>query len=159
MQQAEVAALRETDRRRQAQMENSFEVLKILENSFEVLNISVADWDAQIAFWSDPKNVARCAQNARNRAKSTVICRLGSRSLVVLRDRQMESSTTREYPSLIQTYFDTHTVDGIFLRDEERLLYSQHEVGSGIGSGEGEDDEPGDDKDAGEEEEDKDEDS
>ncbi|GJZ22043.1 hypothetical protein Tco_0559082 [Tanacetum coccineum] len=35
----------------------------------------------------------------------------------------MESSTTREYPSLIQTYFDTHTVDGVFLRDEERVLY------------------------------------
>ncbi|GJU20931.1 hypothetical protein Tco_1154273 [Tanacetum coccineum] len=86
-------------------------------------NISVADWDAQITFWSDPKNVAWCAQNARNQAKSTVICRQGSRSLAALRDRQMESSATREYPSLIQTYFDTHTVDGVFLRDEERLLY------------------------------------
>ncbi|GJY40937.1 hypothetical protein Tco_0428207 [Tanacetum coccineum] len=64
-----------------------------------------------------------CAQNAQNRAKSTVICQQGSRSLAVLRDRQMESSATREYPSLIQTYFDTHTVSGVFLRDEERLLY------------------------------------
>ncbi|GKD90577.1 hypothetical protein Tco_1366084, partial [Tanacetum coccineum] len=26
-------------------------------------------------------------------------------------------------PVLIQTYFDTHTVDDVFLRDEERLLY------------------------------------
>ncbi|GKD53406.1 hypothetical protein Tco_1286793 [Tanacetum coccineum] len=117
-------------------------------------------------------NVARCAQNARNRAKSMIICRQGSRSLTVLRDRQMESSATREYPSLIQTYFDTHTVDGVFLRDEERLLLrsddkmsqlltqlqSQHKVGSGSGSGGGGDDEPGDDEDAGEEEE-KDEDS
>ncbi|GJV68212.1 hypothetical protein Tco_1483721 [Tanacetum coccineum] len=34
-------------------------------------NISQADWDAQLAFWLDPKNVARCAQNARNWAKST----------------------------------------------------------------------------------------
>ncbi|GJW79158.1 hypothetical protein Tco_0140840 [Tanacetum coccineum] len=56
-------------------------------------------------------------------AKSMVICLQGSRSLVVLRDMQMESSETREYPSQIQTYFDTHTVDGVFLRDEERLLY------------------------------------
>ncbi|GKE45176.1 retrotransposon protein, putative, ty3-gypsy subclass [Tanacetum coccineum] len=88
-------------------------------------NITPADWDKQIAFWLDPKNLARAAQNARNRAKSTVICRQGSRSLAVLRDMQMESSATREYPSLIQTYFDTHTVDGVFLRDEERLLYEE----------------------------------
>nr|GEZ88714.1 hypothetical protein [Tanacetum cinerariifolium] len=27
-------------------------------------NISAEDWDAQIWFWSDPKNMARCAQNA-----------------------------------------------------------------------------------------------
>ncbi|GKE05315.1 hypothetical protein Tco_1397333 [Tanacetum coccineum] len=83
-----------------------------------------------------------------------VLCRQGSRSLAVLRNRQMESSATREYPSLIQTYFDTHTVDGLFLRDEERLLYSHHEVGSGSGIDGGGDDEPGDDEDAGEEEED-----
>ncbi|GJX31106.1 hypothetical protein Tco_0240961 [Tanacetum coccineum] len=38
---------------------------------------------------------------------------------------EIYSSNTREYPSLIQTYFDTHTVDGIFLRDEERLLYEE----------------------------------
>ncbi|GKB28537.1 hypothetical protein Tco_0867938 [Tanacetum coccineum] len=82
------------------------------------------------------------------------------------------SSATREYPSLIQTYFDTHTVDGVFLRDEERLLYardvlaipeprcrhttdvdeSQHEVGSRSGSGGDGDDEPGKDEDAGEDE-------
>ncbi|GJT24081.1 hypothetical protein Tco_0894018 [Tanacetum coccineum] len=79
----------------------------------------------RIAFWLDPKNAARAAQNARNRAKSAFICWQGSRSLAVLRDMQMESSETREYPSQIQTYFDTHTVDGVFLRDEERLLYEE----------------------------------
>nr|GEY65714.1 hypothetical protein [Tanacetum cinerariifolium] len=83
------------------------------------------DWEKQIAFWLDPKNLAQAAQYAQNRAKSTVIRRQGSRSLAVLRDMQMESSATREYPSLIQTYFDTHTVDGIFLRDEEQLLYKE----------------------------------
>nr|GFB62766.1 hypothetical protein [Tanacetum cinerariifolium] len=36
-----------------------------------------------------------------------------------------ERFETREYPSLIQTYFDTHTVVGVFLRDEERLLYDE----------------------------------
>nr|GEV75242.1 hypothetical protein [Tanacetum cinerariifolium] len=82
-----------------------------------------ADWEAQLAFWLDPKNAAWCAQNARNQAKSTIICQQRSRSLVVLRDMHMESSKTREYLSLIQTYYDTHTVNGVFLRDEERLLY------------------------------------
>ncbi|GJW87976.1 hypothetical protein Tco_0163316 [Tanacetum coccineum] len=37
----------------------------------------------------------------------------------------MQSSATREYPFVIQTYFDTHTVDGVFLRDHERLLYEE----------------------------------
>nr|GEU75880.1 hypothetical protein [Tanacetum cinerariifolium] len=38
---------------------------------------------------------------------------------------EIGSSATREYPSLIQTYFDTHTVDGVFLWDEGRLLYEE----------------------------------
>ncbi|GJW96332.1 hypothetical protein Tco_0178140 [Tanacetum coccineum] len=88
-------------------------------------NITPTDWDKQNAFWLDLKNLARAAQNAQNRAKSTVICRQGSRSLAVLRDMQMESFETREYPSLIKTYFDTQIVDGVFLRDEERLLYEE----------------------------------
>ncbi|GKB08659.1 hypothetical protein Tco_0836971 [Tanacetum coccineum] len=33
----------------------------------------------------------------------------------------MESSETREYPSLIQTYFDTHTIDSVFVQDEARV--------------------------------------
>nr|GEZ73951.1 hypothetical protein [Tanacetum cinerariifolium] len=93
------------------------------EDSIPAGKPGTSDWEKQIAFWLDPKNLARAAQYAQNRAKSTVIRRQGSRSLDVLRDMQMESSTTREYPSLIQTYFDTHTVDGVFLRDEEQLLY------------------------------------
>ncbi|GJX48308.1 hypothetical protein Tco_0273498 [Tanacetum coccineum] len=72
--------------------------------------------DEQIRYWSDPKNMARCAQNAQNQAKSTVVCRQVSRTLAALRDRQMQSFATQEYPSLIQTFFDTHTVG-----DEEML--------------------------------------
>ncbi|GJV86532.1 hypothetical protein Tco_1530470 [Tanacetum coccineum] len=71
------------------------------------VSITQADWDAQIAFWNDPRNQARAAQNCQNWAKSTV----------------MESSATREYPSLIHTFFVTHTVNGVFTRDEERSLY------------------------------------
>ncbi|GJT32410.1 putative reverse transcriptase domain-containing protein [Tanacetum coccineum] len=44
---------------------------------------------------------------------------------VLMQREKMESSKTREYPSLIQTYFDTHNVDGIYLWDEERLLYEE----------------------------------
>ncbi|GJX83217.1 hypothetical protein Tco_0332698 [Tanacetum coccineum] len=72
-----------------------------------VLGILRADWDTQIDYWLDTKNAARGLQNAQNRAKSKVFCRKGSRSLAVLRDLQMESFETQEYPSLIQTYFDT----------------------------------------------------
>ncbi|GJT21422.1 hypothetical protein Tco_0891359 [Tanacetum coccineum] len=32
--------------------------------------ISEVNWDAQLAFWNDPKNLARAAQNKQNRAKS-----------------------------------------------------------------------------------------
>ncbi|GJT04861.1 hypothetical protein Tco_0839323 [Tanacetum coccineum] len=72
--------------------------------------------DYWIWFWSDPKNMARCAQNARNRAKSTV------------------SSATQEYPSLIQTFFDTHTIGGVFLRDEDRRLYKEMLRLQGLGT-------------------------
>ncbi|GKC75907.1 hypothetical protein Tco_1126681 [Tanacetum coccineum] len=36
-----------------------------------------------------------------------------------------ESSSTREYPSLIHTFFVTHTVGGVFVRDEDRALYDE----------------------------------
>nr|GEZ09111.1 hypothetical protein [Tanacetum cinerariifolium] len=35
----------------------------------------------------------------------------------------METSTTREYPSLIHTFFLTHTVGGVFLNPVEKILY------------------------------------
>ncbi|GJV15497.1 RNA-directed DNA polymerase, eukaryota [Tanacetum coccineum] len=70
-------------------------------------HISEVNWDAQIAFWNDPKNRARATQNKQNRAKSKV----------------MESSATREYPSLIHTFFLTHTVNGVFLNLEDKALY------------------------------------
>ncbi|GJV46915.1 hypothetical protein Tco_1437127 [Tanacetum coccineum] len=50
---------------------------------------------------------------------------MGSRSLAVLRDQQMESFATREYPSLILTFFDTHTYGGEFAQDEARVQYEE----------------------------------
>nr|GEX92215.1 F-box domain, leucine-rich repeat domain, L domain-like protein [Tanacetum cinerariifolium] len=35
------------------------------------------------------------------------------------------SSTTQEYLSLIDTFFVAHTVNGVFTRDEDRLIYEE----------------------------------
>nr|GEW12681.1 hypothetical protein [Tanacetum cinerariifolium] len=70
-------------------------------------------------------NQARAAQNRQNQAKSTIVCRQGSRSLARLRDQMMEISSTREYSSLIHTFFVTHNVGGVFVRDEDRALYDE----------------------------------
>ncbi|GJZ24033.1 zinc finger, PHD-type containing protein [Tanacetum coccineum] len=67
------------------------------------------DPEPRIAFWNDPKNRARATQNKQNRAKSKV----------------MESSATREYPSLIHTFFLIHTVNGVFLNPEDKALYEE----------------------------------
>ncbi|GJT52265.1 hypothetical protein Tco_0978422 [Tanacetum coccineum] len=97
-------------------------------------HISEVNWDAQIAFWNDPKNRARATQNKQNRAKSKVVCRQGSRSIAALRDMHMESSVTKEYPSLIHTFFLTHTINGVFLNHEEKALYEEMLRLQGLGS-------------------------
>ncbi|GJX60941.1 RNA-directed DNA polymerase, eukaryota [Tanacetum coccineum] len=97
-------------------------------------HISVVNWDAQIGFWNDPKNRARAAQNKQNRAKSKVICRQGSRYIAALQDMHMESSATREYPSLIHTFFLTLTVNGVFLNPEDKALYDEMLRLQGLGS-------------------------
>ncbi|GJT92645.1 F-box domain containing protein [Tanacetum coccineum] len=87
--------------------------------------ITAEEWDKYIQFWNDPRNISRAAQNRENRAKSTVISRQGSRSLARLRDEMRQSSATQEYPSLIDTFFVAHTVNGVFTRDEDRLIYEE----------------------------------
>nr|GEV11178.1 hypothetical protein [Tanacetum cinerariifolium] len=59
----------------------------------------------------------------QNQAKSTVISPQGSRSLARLRDEM--SSTTQEYPSLIDTFFVAHIINGEFLRDEDQRIYEE----------------------------------
>nr|GFB78775.1 F-box domain, leucine-rich repeat domain, L domain-like protein [Tanacetum cinerariifolium] len=86
-------------------------------------NITTSEWDKYIQFWNDPRNIARAAQNRQNQAKSTAISRQGSRSLARLRDEMRQTSTTQEYPSLIDTFFVAHTVNEEFLRDEDRRIY------------------------------------
>ncbi|GJY50394.1 pyruvate kinase, partial [Tanacetum coccineum] len=96
-------------------------------------HISEVNWDAQIAFWNDPKNRARATQNKQNRAKSKVVCRQGSRSIAALRDMHMESSATREYQSLIHTFFLTHTeemlrLQGLGSNTETGVPYTEDEI-------------------------------
>ncbi|GKA87300.1 hypothetical protein Tco_0809011 [Tanacetum coccineum] len=74
--------------------------------------ITADEWDNYIRFWNDPKNLARAAQNRQNQQKSVVISRQGSRSLARLRDEMRQASDTQEYPSLIDTFWRTHSVDG-----------------------------------------------
>ncbi|GJT02829.1 F-box domain containing protein [Tanacetum coccineum] len=85
--------------------------------------ITAAEWDKYIQFWNDPKNLARAAQNRLNRQKSVAISRQGSRSLARLRYEMRQASDTQEYPSLIDTFWRTHTVDGVFPKDEDRRIY------------------------------------
>ncbi|GKE36907.1 hypothetical protein Tco_1460312 [Tanacetum coccineum] len=47
---------------------------------------------------------------------------------------KMESSATREYPSLIHTFFLTHTVGGVFLNPEDKALYDEMLRLQGLGS-------------------------
>ncbi|GJX81443.1 F-box domain containing protein [Tanacetum coccineum] len=82
--------------------------------------ITAAEWDKYIKFWNDPKNLARAAQNRLNRQKSVVTSRQGSRSLARLRD---EMAGLRH--SLIDTFWRTHTVDGVFPKDEDRRIYEE----------------------------------
>ncbi|GJS20814.1 reverse transcriptase domain-containing protein [Tanacetum coccineum] len=48
--------------------------------------------------------------------------------------RTMESSATRKYPSLIHTFFLTHTVNGVFLNPEDKALYEEMLRLQGLGS-------------------------
>ncbi|GJR71484.1 hypothetical protein Tco_0083849 [Tanacetum coccineum] len=87
--------------------------------------ITATEWDKYIKFWNDPKNLARAAQNRLNRQKSVVTSRQGSRSLARLRDEMRQASDTQEYPSLIDTFWRTHTVDGVFPKDEDCRIYEE----------------------------------
>ncbi|GJX36942.1 hypothetical protein Tco_0250245 [Tanacetum coccineum] len=65
---------------------------------------------AQISFGMIPRSVGRVLKNAQKTGqRAGYMSAKFSVYLLSSKDRQ--------------TYFDTHTVDGVFLRDEERLLY------------------------------------
>nr|GEV12046.1 hypothetical protein [Tanacetum cinerariifolium] len=61
------------------------------------------------------------------------------RKATILTKTGMERSTTREYPSLIHTFFMTQTVNGVFTWDEDRSIYEEmlrlQALGSNTSSG------------------------
>ncbi|GJZ21218.1 hypothetical protein Tco_0558257 [Tanacetum coccineum] len=57
-------------------------------------------------------------QPSRQRAESTA-----KMTAHVARRTEMQASDTHEYPSLIDTYWRTHTIDGVFPNDEDRRIY------------------------------------
>ncbi|GKA06811.1 hypothetical protein Tco_0686035 [Tanacetum coccineum] len=72
-------------------------------------DITAEEWEKYIKFWNDPRNIARDAQNR-------------------------QSSGTQEYPSLIDTFFVAHTVNGEFLQDEDRRIYEEIRMLEAIGT-------------------------
>nr|GEY38329.1 hypothetical protein [Tanacetum cinerariifolium] len=139
-------------------------------------HIFKADWDEQLAFWNDPKNLTRAAQNKQNWAKSKVdemlrLHGLGSNTLTGVPYTEDEimaivrGGKQRGYIPGVGRVFprqgtvipppsqSTHSADIARLKKREKLLTKQVNMfisGSG-GCG---DDEPGDDEDGGGEDED-----
>ncbi|GKB61798.1 hypothetical protein Tco_0917984, partial [Tanacetum coccineum] len=46
-----------------------------------------------------------------------------TRNLSTLKATRRQASDTQDYPSLIDTFWRTHTVDGVFPKDEDRRIY------------------------------------
>ncbi|GJV49561.1 hypothetical protein Tco_1439773 [Tanacetum coccineum] len=124
---------------------------------------SEVNWDAQIAFWNDPKNRARATQNKQNRAKSKVE--------EMLRLHGLGSNTETGVPytedeimAIVRGGKQRGHIPGVgrLFRSDDKFsqmltqLKSQPEIGGGSGSGGLGDDEQGDDEDDGEDGEDED---
>ncbi|GJX82859.1 hypothetical protein Tco_0332340 [Tanacetum coccineum] len=125
-------------------------------------NISAADWDEQIRFWSDPKNMARYGELPDSRDEMQRLQALGEYTddqimVIVRKDKQR-----RHIPGVgkVLTGRGKDVLDVVMSDDKISQLLthlqSQHDVRSDSGSGAGGDDESGDNEDADEDEEDKD---
>nr|GEW24184.1 hypothetical protein [Tanacetum cinerariifolium] len=53
---------------------------------------------------------------------------LKEQKAALITDIGRQSSTTQENPSLIDTFFVVHTVNGVFTRDEDRLIYEMRRL-------------------------------
>nr|GEY60664.1 hypothetical protein [Tanacetum cinerariifolium] len=109
---------------------------KCLSDESLVIPLDELRIDDKLHFVEEPVQIIDCEIKQLKRSRIPII--------------KIESSETQEYPSLIQTYFDIHTVDDVFAQDEARIQYLQsyHEVGGDSESGGGGNDEPGADENA-----------
>nr|GEX10206.1 RNA-directed DNA polymerase, eukaryota [Tanacetum cinerariifolium] len=85
-----------------------------------VINLDTGTYDVdsirQRRTKPEPLKIAKTGQRARSYA---------GRDPGHLLAFEIRCSSTREYPSLIHTFFVTHTVGGVFVRDEDRALYDE----------------------------------
>ncbi|GJY38758.1 hypothetical protein Tco_0425122 [Tanacetum coccineum] len=82
-------------------------------------------WKADPTTGSYDVEAIRRARPEEITAADVVTSRQVSRSLARLRDEMRQASDTQEYPSLIDTFWRTHTVDGVFPKDEDRRIYEE----------------------------------
>ncbi|GJS82673.1 hypothetical protein Tco_0749214 [Tanacetum coccineum] len=141
-------------------LENSVEVLKILENKLESMKIlknkleslklqenqlvdGLTQFDLtphmQSQRWTDINaGIQQHLQKLYNTNKAS----LKAAHWVINPETgtcDMESLANQEYPSLIHTFFVTHTVNGVFTQDEDQAIYEEmlslQALGSNTASG------------------------
>ncbi|GKB14722.1 hypothetical protein Tco_0848645, partial [Tanacetum coccineum] len=83
-------------------------------------NITPADWDAQIAFWNDPRTKPEPLKMPKQGKEHGCMP-----TRIPVTCSPSRSDAARECPSLIHTFFVTHTVNGVFTRDEDRAIYEE----------------------------------
>ncbi|GKA45335.1 hypothetical protein Tco_0738131 [Tanacetum coccineum] len=122
-------------------------------------NISVEDWDEQIRFWFDPKNMARYAELRDLREEMVRLQGLGTYTddqimAMVRWGKQRrhipdvgrkQQAVQKQIAMITKAMSSDDGYSQLFTQ-----LQSQHESGSSSGCGAGEDDESGDDEDVGE---------
>ncbi|GJY45062.1 reverse transcriptase domain, reverse transcriptase zinc-binding domain protein [Tanacetum coccineum] len=128
------------------------------------LYIFEVNWDAQLAFWNDPKNLARAAQNKQNRAKSKVapntptVCPPRGATMAIVARASSGGDSSRCWTGFCQdrarSYILPHSKSDDKFSQMLNQFESQPEYGGGSESGGCGDDEPGDDEDGGEDEDD-----
>ncbi|GKB59076.1 hypothetical protein Tco_0915262 [Tanacetum coccineum] len=80
-------------------------------------NMTLDNWNKLVDSRIDPKKAHGAEVNSRNRLANKIVSLQGSRSLA--------QSRHRYYPSLIQSYYDLHTKEGIWRDDGSKALYEE----------------------------------
>ncbi|PWA82869.1 hypothetical protein CTI12_AA173260 [Artemisia annua] len=71
-------------------------------------NVEPSVWEEHMKFYMNDKTLKRVAVNKENRKKNKVYSRYGSKSLAAIRHDYRMNSKDKQYPSLIQSFYDTH---------------------------------------------------